>query len=78
MLSPFVHLPEDLVSPLCALELLRQVEAKLKENVFGYPSSFWPGTKPSFGWYKTFKSRASLAVLSRFIPKKANPALLRS
>lgn len=73
-LFPFAHLSEDLASPFCAVELLTQVEAKLKEDGFLV-------VRVPFGWYKTFEFRSKghpLAVLSRSIPRKANPALLLS
>jgi len=71
-LFPFAHLSEDLASPFCAIELLTQVEAKLKEDgllVIRVP----------FGWYKAFEFKSKghpLAVLSRSIPRKANPVAL--
>ncbi len=71
-LFPFAHLSEDLASPFCAVELLTQVETKLKENGFLV-------IRVPFGWYKAFEFKSKghpLAVLSRSIPRKANLAPL--
>ena len=71
-LFPFAHLSEDLASPFCAIELLKQVEAKLKEDGFLL-------IRVPFGWYKAFELKSKghpLAVLSRSVPRKANPAPL--
>jgi threonyl-tRNA synthetase len=73
-LFPFAHLSEDLASPFCAVELLTQVEAKLKEDGFLV-------IRVPFGWYKAFEFKSKghpLAVLSRSVPRKANPAPLSS
>lgn len=69
-LFPFAHLSEDLASPFCAVELLTQVEGKLKEDGFLV-------IRVPFGWYKAFEFKSKghpLAVLSRSIPRRANPA----
>ena len=71
-LFPFAHLSNDLASPFCAVELLTQVEAKLKEDGFLV-------IRVPFGWYKAFEFKSKghpLAVLSRSIPIKADPAPL--
>jgi len=71
-LFPFAHLSNDLASPFCAVELLTQVEARLKEDKFLV-------IRVPFGWYKAFEFKSKghpLAVLSRSIPRKPNLAPL--
>ncbi len=73
-LFPFAHLSNELAAPEFAIQLLKCVECKLVEE--GYEVLRVP-----FGWYKMFEFKSKghpLAVLSRSIPRKANPTSLSS
>ncbi len=63
VLYPYAHLSSSLSSPGYAVEVLRELEAKLKEK--GYSV-----TRAPFGWYKAFELRCKghpLSELSREI-----------
>jgi len=71
---PFAHLSDELATPETAVQILKCVEYKLIDE--GYHVLRVP-----FGWYKVFEFRSKghpLAVLSRSIPRKTNPAALPS
>lgn len=71
-LFPFAHLSNDLADPEFAIQVLKCFECKLTED--GYRVLRVP-----FGWYKAFEFKSKghpLAVLSRSVPRKANPASL--
>ncbi len=73
-LFPFAHLSDDLADPEFAIQVLKCIECKLIEE--GYRVLRVP-----FGWYKAFEFKSKghpLAVLSRSVPRKANPASLPS
>lgn len=71
-LFPFAHLSDQLAAPETAIQILKCIECKLAEE--GYRVLRVP-----FGWYKAFEFKSKghpLAVLSRSVPSKANPATL--
>jgi len=71
-LFPFAHLSDELAAPETAVHILKCIECKLIDE--GYHVLRVP-----FGWYKAFEFKCKghpLAVLSRSIPRKTNPALL--
>lgn len=73
-LFPFAHLSEELATPDTAIQILKCIECKLNDE--GYRVIRVP-----FGWYKAFEFKSKghpLAVLSRSIPRKANPTSLSS
>jgi threonyl-tRNA synthetase len=71
-LFPFAHLSDELANPEAAIQILKCIECKLVDG--GYRVLRVP-----FGWYKIFEFKSKghpLSVLSRSIPRKANPAPL--
>jgi threonyl-tRNA synthetase len=74
VLFPFAHLSKDLATPQEAVHIIKCVACKLTEE--GYRV-----LKVPFGWYKAFEFKSKghpLAVLSRSVSGKANPASLVS
>jgi len=66
VLFPFAHLSPDLASPTFAVNLLTELENRLRDD--GHKVLRVP-----FGWYKVFEFRAKghpLALLSRSIPNQ--------
>lgn len=67
-LFPFAHLSSELSSPDFAIQLLKCIECRLRDEDFRV-------LRVPFGWYKTFEFKSKghpLAVALRCIPKEGS------